>query len=120
MVADPYVGLDTLIELGIERVLTSGQERSVMEGIDLIAELVERAENRIVVMPGGGVTERNLQRVLQRTKAREIHGSASSTRESAMTHRNSRVFLGGQLGPPEYATRIASKDRVRAFRALAG
>ena len=120
MARDPFEALETLIGLGIDRLLTSGQEKSAVEGLDLIAELVRRAGDRLIVMPGGGVTERNLQKILRATGAREIHGSASGTRDSRMTFRNPRVFMGGQFGPPEYATKVASLDRVRAFRGLAG
>lgn len=118
MTRDPFEALDTLLDLGVERVLTSGQEKSAVEGMDLIAELVARAGERLIVMPGGGITERNLQKVLRHTRAKEIHGSASGSRESRMTFRNTRVFLGGQLGPPEYSIKMASEDRVRAFRSL--
>jgi copper homeostasis protein len=120
MASDPFTALDDLVELGVDRVLTSGQERSAAEGIELIAQLVKRGGTRIIVMPGGGVTERNLKRILEQTGAREIHGSASALRDSRMQFRNSRIVMGGQLGPPEYAMKIASEDRVRAFRSLAG
>lgn len=120
MARDPYEALEVLIELGVDRVLTSGQERSVIEGLEVVTELVRRAGERIVVMPGGGVTERNLARILEVTGAREIHGSASGTKESRMTYRNTRIVMGAQLAPPEYAQKVASESRVRAFRQLAG
>ncbi|MGE3310776.1 MAG: copper homeostasis protein CutC [Limisphaerales bacterium] len=119
MARDPYEALDAVLELGVERLLTSGQEKSAVEGMDLIADLVTRAGERLVVMPGGGVTERNLQKILARTGAREIHGSASGGRDSRMTFRNTRVFMGGQMGPPEYSIKQADTGRVRAFRSLA-
>jgi copper homeostasis protein len=120
MARDPFEALEAIVDLGIERVLTSGQERSAVEGLELITELVGKAAGRIIVMPGGGVTERNLQRILRHTGAREIHGSASGSRESRMTYRNTRIVMGGQLAPPEYSSKVASLDRVRAFRSLAG
>ncbi len=120
MATDPFRSVDTLIELGVDRLLTSGQERSAVEGMDLIRELVQRAGSRLSVMPGGGVTERNIRRLLEHTGAREIHGSASASREGRMVFRNSRVAMGGQLAPPEYVTKVASQERVRAFRELAG
>lgn len=120
MARDPFEAFDVLLELGVDRVLTSGQERSVIEGLELVTELVRRAGDRIIVMPGGGVTERNLARILKETGAREIHGSASGSRESRMTFRNTRIVMGGQLAPPEYSQKIASEGRVRAFRSLAG
>lgn len=119
MARDPYEALEAVIELGVERLLTSGQERSAVEGMDLIAELIRRAGNRLVVMPGGGVTERNLGKILAHTGAREIHGSASASRESRMAYRNTRVYMGGQMGPPEFSIKQADTDRVRAFRSLA-
>ncbi len=120
MARDPFEALDVLLELGVDRVLTSGQERSVVEGMELVAELVRRAGKHLIVMPGGGVTERNLERILRETGATEIHGSASGSRESRMTFRNTRIVMGGQLAPPEYSQKMASEPRVRAFRSLAG
>ncbi len=120
MARDPFEALELLVGLGVERVLTSGQERSAVEGMDLIAELVRRAGDRIIVVPGGGITERNLAKVLQHTGAREIHGSASGSKDSPMTFRNPRVVMGGQVGPPEFAQKVATEARVRAFRGLAG
>lgn len=119
MTRDPFEALDTLIELGVDRLLTSGQERSAVEGLDLITELVKRAGSRLIVMPGGGVTERNLEKILRVSGAREIHGSASGSKESRMTFRNTRIVMGGQLAPPEYSQKVASESRVRAFRSLA-
>jgi len=119
MARDPYEALDDVLELGAERLLTSGQEKSAVEGMDLIADLVERAGDRLVVMPGGGVTERNLKKILAHTGAREIHGSASGSRESRMAYRNTRVFMGGQMGPPEFSIKQADSNRVRSFRSLA-
>lgn len=119
MSRDPREALEALIELGVERVLTSGQERSALEGLDLIADLVRLAGNRIIVMPGGGISERNLPKILRESGAREFHVSASSPRESGMTFRNSRVAMGRQVGPPEYQFSVASEARLRAFRDLA-
>lgn len=120
MARDPYEALDAVLGLGVERLLTSGQEKSAVEGMDLIAELVKRSGDRLIVMPGGGVTERNLGKILERTGALEIHGSASALRESRMEYRNTRVFMGGQMGPPEFGNKEADAARVRKFRQLAG
>ena len=119
MTRDPREALETLIGLGVDRVLTSGQERSALEGLDLIAELIQLAGDRIVVMPGGGLSERNLPKILRQSGAREFHVSAGSTRESPMTFRNPRVAMGRQVGPPEYQSSVASDTRIRAFRELA-
>ncbi|XP_054060465.1 copper homeostasis protein cutC homolog isoform X1 [Rissa tridactyla] len=84
MVHDPLVALETLISLGFERVLTSGCDSSALEGLSLIKRLAEQAKGRIVVVPGGGITERNLQRILEGSTASEFHCSARSARDSGM------------------------------------
>jgi copper homeostasis protein len=114
MTRDPFQALDTLIELGVERVLTSGQEPSVIEGLDLIAELVKRAAGRIIVMPGGGITDRNVSRVVAEAGVRELHFASLEPREGRMRFRNSRVFMGGTLRPPEYVQEVTRAEAVAA------
>ena len=119
MTRDPYQALETIIELGAERILTSGQEASVLEGLDLIAELIRRAKNRIIIMPCGGVNERNISKVIAASGASEIHVTGFSKVESEMRHRNERVFMGGALRQPEYLRSVTDADKIsRLKRAL--
>src|ERR1700722_11138729 len=62
--AEPFRALETLIEPGVDRVLTSGQETTALEGLPLIVELIKRAGHRIVIMPGCGITARNVERII--------------------------------------------------------
>lgn len=117
--ADARAALECLVELGIERVLTSGQEKSVLEGLELVTELIRWAGDRILVVPGGGITERNLPRILRECRAKEFHVSASATRDSRMTYRNTRVPMGRVLAASEFAVSQADSGRVRQFRGLA-
>ncbi|WP_214416542.1 copper homeostasis protein CutC [Sphaerisporangium fuscum] len=112
MTADPYQALETLVDLGVHRVLTSGQEVSVLEGAPLIAELVRLAGDRIVVMPGGGVTERNIGRILAETGVSEIHFAALTDEPSPAVHRNLRPFMGGELRRPEYLRQVTSAGLI--------
>jgi copper homeostasis protein len=116
MARDPFAALEDLIELGVDRVLTSGQQPSAIEGLDLIVELVRRAGERIVIMPGGGV-ERNPAKVVAVSGAREIHVVGAAPVESAMRFRNERVFMGGELRPPEYSRLVSDPARIRQIRA---
>jgi len=119
MTRDARAALETLIGLGCERVLTSGQEKSVLEGLELIVALVRQAGDRILVMPGGGITERNLPRILRECDAREFHVSASGARDSRMTFRNTRIPMGRTLAASEYLLPVADAARVARFRGLA-
>jgi copper homeostasis protein len=119
MTPDPFEALETLVALGVDRVLTSGQEASVLEGLPLIAELVRKAGRRIIVMPGGGITQRNAERILAAAKPREIHFAALEPAASGMTFRRAHVFMGGELRPPEYDRLATSADAVRSVMAKA-
>ncbi|HUR29502.1 MAG TPA: copper homeostasis protein CutC [Planctomycetota bacterium] len=74
-VVDPRSALEDLIELGIERVLTSAGAPTAVDGMAALRELVQQARGRIVVMPGGGVREQNAAEIVARTGACELHGS---------------------------------------------
>ena len=119
MTPDPFEALETLIELGVDRVLTSGQEASVLEGLPLIVELIERAGDRIVIMPGGGITARNIERIIAAARPREIHFAALEPIASGMRFRRPHVFMGGELRPPEYDRLDTSAASVRAVIARA-
>ena len=115
MTRDPFAALETLAELGIDRVLTSGQEESAMEGLDLLRELVSRASDRIVVMVCGNLSEKNIARTAKETRAKELHVTGLIDVESGMTFRNPRVYMGGLLRPPEYTRAVTDADRISAL-----
>ena len=81
---DPFAALEQLIELGCDRILTSGQQSDAVKGIPLIAELVRRADGRIIIMPGCGVRENNIAKLEAETGAKEFHTSARSIVYSKM------------------------------------
>jgi copper homeostasis protein len=114
MARDPFEALETLIDLGVDRVLTSGQESSALEGLPLIAELQRRAGGRIVVMPGGGITPRNVARIVREGGVEEIHFAALEAAESEMRFRRGHVFMGGELRAPEYERLLTSAALIRA------
>jgi copper homeostasis protein len=74
-VRDPQAELELLIEIGVDRVLTSGGAASALEGAAKLKRLVDQARGRIVVMPGGGVRAENASEILAATGARELHSS---------------------------------------------
>ncbi|MBC8446728.1 MAG: copper homeostasis protein CutC [Chloroflexi bacterium] len=111
----PHEAMEDLIKLGIDRILTSGQELSALEGLDLIADLVQEAGDRIIIMPGGGITERNIGKIAEQSGAKEVHAAAPMNVESRMRYRNARCFMGGELRPPEFSLTVTDPHRIRAF-----
>ena len=101
---DPLQALEVLIELGVHRVLTSGQARTALEGAALIQTLVERAEGRLRVMAGAGINPANARRIVEATGVRDLHFSASEVLEFAD---RSALNLGSSP-PPDGARRVTS------------
>ena len=64
--------IEKLIELGIDRVLSSGQKKTAIEGLDLLLKLKNISKNRLVIMPGSGISKNNLKNF---TLFKEVHGS---------------------------------------------
>ena len=87
-VKDPFQALEDLIELGCERILTSGRKPTAIEGAFLLKQLIEQANDRIVVMPGSGVRSDNILELAKQTGAIEFHSSARAEKPSAMQYVN--------------------------------
>lgn len=81
---DPLQALEDLIKIGCQRVLTSGQQLSAADGMDLIAKLVRIADQRIIIMPGSGVRKENIKEIADNTGAVEFHSSLRGKARSAM------------------------------------
>ncbi|WHO73043.1 copper homeostasis protein CutC [Rhizobium sp. BT03] len=83
LVPDADQALEQAVELGCERILTSGCALKAPDGIETLKRLSAKAAGRISIMPGSGIRPANARAILQATGAREIHGSCSSPVESA-------------------------------------
>jgi copper homeostasis protein len=115
MSRDPFQALERLIDLGVERILTSGQAASALEGTALIRELVQRAGERIIIMAGAGVNEHTVSEIIQQTGVKEVHGSLRTGRESPMQFRTPRCSMNGSAIPSDYALSATDAERVRAL-----
>jgi copper homeostasis protein len=111
----PEAAFEDVIALGVDRLLTSGAAPSALEGADLIARLVEKAGNRIIVMPAGGINERTAARVAAQTGARELHFTANETVSSKSRYQADGIHMGGALYPPETTRSVTTPARVRAI-----
>jgi copper homeostasis protein len=111
VVRDQAQALETVISLGCERVLTSGAQSTAPEGADTIAALVRRADRRIRVMAGAGISEHNLAELVTRSGADEFHASAKALCSSRMRH------VGKAIAGLDANWLQSDVDRVRALRA---
>jgi copper homeostasis protein len=116
MAKSPLKALEDIIGLGAKRLLTSGQEKTAFEGTDLLAELVKKANNRIIVMAGGGVSERNIPKIRALTGITEFHSSARTKVASQMQYQNNQAFMGGELRLPEFVNSFADAEKVQKMK----
>ncbi len=114
VVPDPLKALDELIELGFTRVLTSGQEPTAYEGADLIAEMVRHAKGRIEILPGGGITAKNADKLVKATGVTQIHFAALKALPEPSTALNPSIYYGGALYPPEDRFETADETAMTA------
>lgn len=82
----PLDALETIIDCGCQRILTSGQVPNAFDGKELIRELVTQADGRIIIMPGSGVRSSNIAELARYTGATELHSSARHTLPSGMRY----------------------------------
>jgi len=119
MTRDPFEALDAILAMGFDRLLTSGQKQKAPEGVELIGELVKRASGRIIIMPGSGIDESNIQCIRDQTGAGEFHVSARKQIESPMTFRKENLSMGGLSSAHEFSHLVTDAERVRKLVELA-
>jgi len=109
---DPFAALEELIEIGCQRILTSGQKPTVSEGVDLIAELNKKADDRIVILPGSGVRKDNIKMLAEKTGCIEFHSSLRGKAKSPMQF----IHPAFADSAESYSNNEISPDEVRALR----
>ena len=112
---DPFTTMEQLIEMGFDRILTSGQQSNAVKGIPLIAELVRRASGRIIIMPGSGVRENNIAHIEKETNAIEFHASARRDINSRMAFRNENVPMRSPVVASDFIIEQTDRNKVAAL-----
>lgn len=110
---NPHKALEQLIELGCDRILTSGQQANAEAGIPLLKELQQQAAGRIILLAGCGVNENNIRRIAEETGIEEFHFSARESIKSGMEYKNEAVSMGGTVHISEYERNVTTAERVK-------
>ena len=109
--ADWFQALETIIELGCERILTSGGYDTAIEGAEVIRKLIEKAGERIIIMPGSGITPENAAGLIQKTGAKELHGTFRSRFPSSMQYRNEKLSRPDE----EYELLLTDAEKIKSL-----
>lgn len=114
-------GIDQLIELGFQRILTSGQETSAYYGRKCLRQMMTYAQNRIIILPGCGINVSNLESILRETGAKEFHASARVRKPSKMVYKNYQKKIsinglktdGGGDDDEDNAIQVTDREKVK-------
>jgi copper homeostasis protein len=119
LASDAFTSLEEIIQLKCARILTSGQRASAMHGAGFISGLIKQAEGRIIIMPGGGIDDKNISQLRKMTMANEFHLSARKLKQSRMRYRNEFVIMSSE-DADEYALDVFDAEMFKKVRANAG
>jgi len=108
-----FKALEDIIECGCDRLLTSGCQNKAIEGVELIKALIEKANGRIIIMPGSGVDELNIEEIYNKTGAKEFHTSLRKPVQSKMKFRKEGISMGGANNQNEFENLVTDPERVK-------
>lgn len=117
-VKDPFASMEEIIKLGCDRILTSGQQQNVLDGSTLIRQLADQAAGRIVLLAGAGISEENIEAVVQKTGTHEFHYSAKTKVKSTMEYRKKDLNLGSAVSD-EFSYFVSDENRIRNIKMIA-
>jgi copper homeostasis protein len=115
MTPDAMKALSSLKKIGVDRILTSGQKITTIEGAELIKQLIDEARDELVILPGGGLNVDNIKEFANFTQSKEYHATCRSTFESKMDYRNHEVTMGGLPQIPEFNIKETDPAKVVRF-----
>ena len=118
MCNDHYYALHQLTDIGVERILTSGGKQSAYEGMETLQKLVESAGDKIIVMPGSGINEFNIEKIMLFTQALEFHSSAKTFIKSAMEYYNENVSMSDISSIDEFKNIIVDENKIREMKKI--
>ncbi len=113
MCSEPYIVLNQLIELKVDRLLTSGQKNTAIEGAELIRELITIARGRIEIMPGSGINTENFSELIIKTGATNYHLTGRSIVRSGMDYQQNIVLLNSLNKDADYAWQETDVNIIR-------
>lgn len=114
---DPFKAMDEAVELGINTILTSGQRQTALEGVELLGDLIKKANGAIDIMLGSGVSTGTITELIQKTHAKSYHMSGKIKKDSKMVYRKQDVSMGLSI-LSEYDLFQTNEDEIRKAKQI--
>ncbi len=115
MTRDMGSALEQAIDLGFSRILTSGGQNTAIEGSDVIRKLVQKANNRIIIMAGSGITPDNALDLVSQTGVTEVHGTLQSIIKSPSVFHNPNASMQSRSDVHSYDYPETDSIKVRTL-----
>ena len=109
---DQGAALQALLDAGVDRVLTSGGAATALEGAATLAQLRQKAGDRLTVLAGGKINASNVAELVRLSGVREVHVRAALPVESAMRFRRSSAGLSRVAPPGDYERSATHADEM--------
>lgn len=116
VVPDWKKAMDELIELGFDRILTSGQRANSIEGAATLKEMIAYADGRIEILPAGGIRPNNVKELIEISGCNQIHASAGSKYKDSSCIGNPNVHFGSSVDMPEGEFSVTDIEKVRSLK----
>lgn len=116
MANDPFQALEDIISAGCNTILTSGHRQTAIDGSELIHRLHLKANGKINIMAGSGVTDKNILELALKTKVQHFHASAKKSVESNILFRNNNISLGSIINYNEYQKRLVDAEMIKSMK----
>ena len=115
MTRDASEALEDCIEAGFDKILTSGRKQNAELGSDILKALVNQGVNRISIMAGAGISESNVQSIVNKTGVQEIHFSAKRFKKNSFTRHNQEISFLDPL-PDDSGSLICDPEIIQRIR----
>lgn len=115
---DYLAAFNDILDCGCDRILTSGGENLVINGLDRISQIQTQSKGRIEIMVGSGVSYENAKEIYERTGVKHFHLSAKTTIQSKMAYRNPKISMGKGSEIDEYRIVFTDKNKINALREI--
>lgn len=114
---EPFAAIEQLIDLGVTRVMTSGQESNAYNGAANIARFMQHANGRLEILPAGGLNRFTIADVLARTGCEQVHASLTMTKHEPSTRARPHIRFGS-VGASEEQYTATQLEAVQTLRRL--
>lgn len=119
-VNDPFKSLETLIDLGVKRVLTGGLKTKAMDGIELLEKLQTKYGDKIEILAGGGINSFNVSKLMRRTNIKQYHSSCTGWRKDPTTGSENISFAFAESPYHEHYNIVDYDTAVAFVKAVKG